>query len=104
MAVRTVVFGLAIGLLGVVHDAALPIAAATARPTASNDDDLYIDLPDDTSRYVALGDSYSAGEGVEPYEPRSGDYPEGDDCHRSLLAYPRLLTFDHGVEVTFRAC
>ena len=34
--------------------------------------------------YVALGDSYSSGEGVEPYEPDSAD------CHRSAGAYPSL--------------
>lgn len=44
--------------------------------------------------YVALGDSFSAGEGVRPYE----DGTNGDDsggsgsrCHRSRDAYPQLL-------------
>ncbi|MGH9041049.1 MAG: SGNH/GDSL hydrolase family protein [Acidimicrobiia bacterium] len=34
--------------------------------------------------FVALGDSYSSGEGVEPYDPESGD------CRRSAGAYPSL--------------
>jgi len=37
--------------------------------------------------YVALGDSYSSGEGIEPFfEP--GDI---ESCHRSTLAYPTLV-------------
>lgn len=41
--------------------------------------------PPDVYKYVALGDSYSAGEGVEPYfEPSNG-------CHRSERAYPTLV-------------
>ncbi len=38
--------------------------------------------------YVALGDSYSAGEGLGPFDTGT----EGD-CHRSSRAYPRLLRF-----------
>ena len=34
--------------------------------------------------FMALGDSYSSGEGVEPYDPDSGN------CHRSAGAYPSL--------------
>ncbi|WP_241835079.1 hypothetical protein [Pseudofrankia asymbiotica] len=34
--------------------------------------------------YVALGDSYSAGQGVEPYYGN-------DDCHRSPQAYPTTV-------------
>ncbi|MFD5516319.1 GDSL-type esterase/lipase family protein [Streptomyces sp. NPDC127066] len=44
--------------------------------------------------YVALGDSYSAGEGVESYDANS-DWNSGgvkDACHRSAKsAYPRLI-------------
>ncbi len=39
-------------------------------------------------RYVALGDSYPSGKGVEPYEGVNG---AADPCYRSLNAYPRLL-------------
>lgn len=37
--------------------------------------------------YAALGDSYSSGEGVPPFEPVS----EIDRCHRSYGAYSKLL-------------
>ncbi len=51
-----------------------------------------------SGRYVALGDSYSAGEGLGPFQPGS------ESCHRSPLAYPLLLTFDEPIDVDFRAC
>lgn len=34
---------------------------------------------------VVMGDSYSSGEGVEPF------YPESDNCHRSKHAYAQVL-------------
>ena len=57
-------------------------------------------------RYVALGDSYSAGEGLPPYETGTEDTEKGGDrCHRSDdYAYPLLLTFVHETEPQFRAC
>src|ERR1700686_1346277 len=61
----------------------------------------------DFKTYVALGDSYSAGEGVSQYEPGSGDAAPGqDDCHRSTRAYPLQLTFAHRLSrpVIFHAC
>jgi hypothetical protein len=45
--------------------------------------------------YVALGDSYSAGEGVEPYDADSDYSYNGmvNNCHRSTSgAYPRMVT------------
>jgi hypothetical protein len=44
--------------------------------------------------YVAIGDSYSSGEGNEPYEAGSAFTWHGseDRCHRSGQAYPRLVT------------
>ena len=39
--------------------------------------------------YVALGDSFSAGEGIEPYLP--GDANTDARCHRSLKAYSGVL-------------
>jgi hypothetical protein len=44
--------------------------------------------------YVALGDSYSAGEGLDP----SGD------CHRSTQAYGRILAAKEGWNVDLQAC
>lgn len=74
-------------------------------------------------KYVALGDSYSSGEGVPPFSPSTsadnnvdvddnGVMTKGIDtarnvCHRSDLAYPRLINDDPRVNVDlvdFRAC
>jgi lysophospholipase L1-like esterase len=48
-----------------------------------------------TGSYVALGDSYSAGEGLRPFDAfTSSDIVHGGDgCHRSSMAYPQLLRF-----------
>lgn len=51
--------------------------------------------------FVALGDSYSSGEGVEPYDPESAS------CHRSAGAYPSLAAAEapaHGWTYRFVAC
>lgn len=58
-------------------------------------------------RYVALGDSYSAGEGVPPF--LLGTNTGSDQCHRSPEAYPELLVQRHagGIipgSVEFFAC
>jgi len=57
-------------------------------------------------RYVALGDSYSAGEGLEPFQEETRDIEEGGDrCHRSeQFAYPLLLEFVQQSTTVFRAC
>jgi lysophospholipase L1-like esterase len=53
--------------------------------------------------YVALGDSYSAGEGVPPF--LAGSDVEGtNQCHRSEAAYPALVTETLGVEGVNVAC
>jgi hypothetical protein len=44
-----------------------------------------------TASYVVHGDSYQAGQGVQPYYANSdvgGGAPHTDDCHRSPQAYP----------------
>jgi lysophospholipase L1-like esterase len=64
------------------------------------------------ARYVALGDSYSAGEGLIPYLAGTEDTPQGDRCHRSDYAFPeqlRVVTRDAQgaptkVEPIFRPC
>jgi lysophospholipase L1-like esterase len=38
---------------------------------------------------VAMGDSYSSGEGREPYD--TGTAGGGDTCHRNATAWPRVL-------------
>lgn len=42
----------------------------------------------DKFNYLAWGDSYTSGEGVEPFETGTGGEA---GCHRSVNAYPRLL-------------
>lgn len=42
-----------------------------------------------SARYVAMGDSYSSGEGNPAYE--SGTDTNANTCHRSHQAYPRLV-------------
>lgn len=54
------------------------------------------------TKYVAIGDSYSSGEGTEDYIPPS----DSNGCHRSPHAYPRLLVDNNVVPyyLTFVAC
>ena len=54
-----------------------------------------IDL-DGALRYVALGDSFSAGDGLRPYDDPA--------CDRSPRAYPNLAVFEGEVELTSLAC
>ena len=56
-------------------------------------------------RYVAMGDSFSSGEGNPPFE--AGTDTGSNTCHRSTQAYPRLLQNDPGLNlgpVAFVAC
>lgn len=59
--------------------------------------------------YVALGDSYSAGEGLRPFNyntrGREADGPESNRCHRSQSAYSQIIQF-RGTEPSerFVAC
>jgi GDSL-like Lipase/Acylhydrolase family len=51
-------------------------------------------LPHDNSAssvYVALGDSYSSGEGLQPSAPTYISPSNDDGCHRSVKAYPALV-------------
>ena len=52
-----------------------------------------------TGTYVALGDSYSAGEGLRPFDPNTGPVSDvdggvGNACHRSSQAYSQWLRFE----------
>ena len=47
-------------------------------------------------RYVALGDSFSSGEGVEPFEDGTGSYGY-DRCHRSYRSYSRIVSGEAAV-------
>jgi len=84
--------GLRVGVASVLLAAAL---AAPAFPAAAD-----TELPE--GRYVALGDSYSSGKGVEPYQEANG---EPDPCFRSQRAYPELLSQElDSSDVEFWAC
>ncbi|MCW2786984.1 MAG: hypothetical protein JWP74_3501 [Marmoricola sp.] len=48
--------------------------------------------------YVALGDSYSAGNGTKSY------INDGTSCDRSTFAYPYLVAQSHGYTLNFQAC
>lgn len=52
--------------------------------------------------YVAIGDSYAAGEGLNPYLAGTADPPAGNRCHRSTDAYGPLLAGSS--RFTFKAC
>lgn len=47
---------------------------------------------------VALGDSYSAGNGAGAY------LSDGTDCHRSSRAYPSLIAQNNGLNLRLEAC
>ena len=58
------------------------------------------------ARYVALGDSFSSGEGVPPFD-HGNDVPKPDNCHRSTQAYAKVLTADSSTAIStlgFWAC
>lgn len=48
------------------------------------------DTPVQQPNYVAMGDSYSSGESVEPFETDTFE-PGSNMCHRSTQAYARIL-------------
>lgn len=52
--------------------------------------------------YVALGDSYSAGEGAPPF--MQGTDGPGDFCHRSASAYSQVLGQAYNIKPRFYAC
>lgn len=57
-------------------------------------------------KYVAMGDSYSSGEGVTPFMYGTA-MPGVNECHRSTYAYPMLLEADTTLHVNmtnFVAC
>jgi lysophospholipase L1-like esterase len=69
----------ALGLLAVV------VGLACAAPATSGSSAVPL-------RYIALGDSFSSGEGVPPFRPGTDELlPVRDTCHRSFHAYPALI-------------
>lgn len=77
---------------------------ATARPSSFPPVSSPPPPPPPAPQYVALGDSFSSGEGVPPFDP-STDIKRIDECHRSTSAYPQLLARDANLNlVADRAC
>lgn len=68
---------------GSVTAAHVPIAAKTAGAAQT--------AGATQTDYIALGDSYSSGEGNPPFDRGTADTKTGDTCHRSAQAWPRLL-------------
>jgi hypothetical protein len=81
LTVGMVVFALVVVTASVIRLAVLPDDSIAVPPVRGV-----------TGGYVALGDSYSAGEGLDPFDPYTG--ADGDDCHRSARAYSQWLVFD----------
>lgn len=54
-------------------------------------------------KYVAMGDSFSSGEGNAPFESGT-DTSDVNECHRSPQAYPRLLLDELSLRQAFVAC
>jgi hypothetical protein len=52
--------------------------------------------------YVALGDSYSAGQGIPPFLQGTDSRP--DFCHRSLAAYSEVISRARSLSLNFWAC
>ncbi|MGA2969764.1 MAG: SGNH/GDSL hydrolase family protein [Acidimicrobiales bacterium] len=90
------------GVIGIAHASAISTGAKSSAEA----------LDTAPATYVALGDSYSSGEGIpgpspDPWLNTSGiPWSSKDGCDRSALAYPLLVAQD--IEVTssfqFRAC
>ncbi len=57
----------------------------------------------DRSNLVALGDSFTSGFGLPPFEPGS-EPGDGSNCQRSTTAYPVLLAEKGSFELDSRAC
>jgi len=56
----------------------------------------------DSIFYAALGDSFSSGEGVSPYEPETTNGDE-NTCHRSFSAYASKVEDPGGVSIATQA-
>ncbi len=71
-------------------------------PTGYEGESVFAEAP--MAKYVAMGDSFSSGEGASPFEIGT-DTGGVDECHRSPLAYPRLAQGDLSLGLTaFVAC
>lgn len=72
-------------------------------PTGYAGESVIGDVPH--AKYVALGDSYSSGEGVSPFDSFTAS--SSNSCHRSFDAYPVLLAANGSLDLDdsgFVAC
>ncbi|MGB5532636.1 MAG: GDSL-type esterase/lipase family protein [Acidimicrobiia bacterium] len=76
----------------------IPLTALWGPPAHASAPEVPVEGP-----IVAIGDSYTSGEGVPPFEI-AGDRPGINECHRSSLAYPMHLGGSLGVTVESWAC
>jgi hypothetical protein len=86
---RTLKFVVACGLLATV---ALDVGTASAshlRPSVAA-----------TSTYVAMGDSYASGEGLQSNATTYLAPSNNDGCHRSASAYPALVASNLGLDLS----
>jgi lysophospholipase L1-like esterase len=65
-----------------------------------------VHLPAQYPLYVALGDSFSAGEGLGPpyISPTDNLGPGGNGCHQSSEAYPEQISIESPHRPVFQAC
>ena len=54
--------------------------------------------------YMALGDSFSSGFGIVPFEEGTRQDLGFNDCQRSENAYPQVVAEEVGLDLSFHAC
>ena len=54
--------------------------------------------------YTALGDSFSSGFGIPPYEEGTHQDEGSNNCQRSESAYPKIVAEELGRDLSFHAC
>jgi lysophospholipase L1-like esterase len=90
----------ATALLGTALSATLPVGVAQAHTSSPATGS----TSSHSTRYVAMGDSFSSGEGLFRYD--AGTDTTADMCHRSPLAYGPLLSYvlPRDPSLSFVAC
>jgi Tol biopolymer transport system component/lysophospholipase L1-like esterase len=68
-----------------------PTSSTTTSTSTTSSSTTTTTAPNAALKYVALGDSFSSGEGTFNYDPGTG----GSGCHRGPAAWPRILDADH---------
>lgn len=91
-----------------IHLVGATVIAVLAAACGHRDGERTISLPDAVANgpiYVSLGDSYSSGEGLDPYNSGTQDMTDGGDrCHRSPRSYAELLPLTPAKNLNFRSC